>query len=384
MTDVERQEEQFLAATDAKAQHAVEAARRRTSSRAAPSMPAMPPPTCSRRREGRWGSRGVRDHRRHAPRRQRPADARLPLRRAADAAALGPTPHSRSTDFVVRHRHLQRRGRLRLRHEHRHRGARTAVARRATRTVAVHHRRARSGRRHLQARRRRAPARRRAVRLPPAALHLPREVAHEGRRHLPAPAPLGVLVATSSSSREADAGHDARAESRRSGRVRSTTRAPAGRRVVFTNGVFDLLHPGHVRYLQAARAAGRRADRRGQLRPVGPRQQGAVAADHAGARARRDCWRRSRAWTPSSIFDEETPADIIGRLQPDVLVKGADWAADAIVGRDTVEARGGRVVRIPDRAGWSTIVRSWRQIQASRADRDRHLLNVLVWRFARC
>ncbi len=54
------------------------------------------------------------------------------------------------------------------------------------------------------------------------------------------------------------------------------------------------------------------------------------------------------------VFDEETPAAIIEALQPDVLVKGADWAADAIVGRDTVEARGGRVVRMPIESGWST------------------------------
>jgi len=54
------------------------------------------------------------------------------------------------------------------------------------------------------------------------------------------------------------------------------------------------------------------------------------------------------------VFDEETPAVIIEALQPDVLVKGADWAADAIVGRDTVEARGGKVVRMPIESGWST------------------------------
>jgi rfaE bifunctional protein nucleotidyltransferase chain/domain len=55
-----------------------------------------------------------------------------------------------------------------------------------------------------------------------------------------------------------------------------------------------------------------------------------------------------------AIFDDETPEAIITRLQPDVLVKGADWAADAIVGRDTVEARGGKVVRMPIEAGWSS------------------------------
>ncbi len=54
------------------------------------------------------------------------------------------------------------------------------------------------------------------------------------------------------------------------------------------------------------------------------------------------------------VFDEDTPAAIVERLQPDVLVKGADWAADAIVGREVVEARGGRVVRVPVEAGWST------------------------------
>ena len=58
--------------------------------------------------------------------------------------------------------------------------------------------------------------------------------------------------------------------------------------------------------------------------------------------------------TAAVVFDEDTPADIIRRIQPDVLVKGADWAADAIVGRDTVEALGGRVVRMPIEHGWST------------------------------
>ena len=55
-----------------------------------------------------------------------------------------------------------------------------------------------------------------------------------------------------------------------------------------------------------------------------------------------------------TLFDDDTPADLVRQVQPDVLVKGADWAADAIVGRDTVEARGGRVVRIDIEPGWST------------------------------
>lgn len=126
-----------------------------------------------------------------------------------------------------------------------------------------------------------------------------------------------------------------------------------GQRVVFTNGVFDLLHPGHVRYLQAARAEGDalivavNSDRsvraiKGPSRPLVPEQE---RAEVIGALACVDA---------VVVFDEDTPADIIRLVQPDVLVKGADWAADQIVGRDTVEARGGRVVRIPVQQGWST------------------------------
>jgi rfaE bifunctional protein nucleotidyltransferase chain/domain len=126
-----------------------------------------------------------------------------------------------------------------------------------------------------------------------------------------------------------------------------------GYRVVFTNGVFDLLHPGHVRYLKAARAEGDalivavNSDRsvraiKGPTRPLNPE---AERAEVIGALACVDA---------VVIFDEDTPAEIIRVVQPDVLVKGADWAADRIVGRDTVEARGGRVVRIPIEQGWST------------------------------
>lgn len=122
---------------------------------------------------------------------------------------------------------------------------------------------------------------------------------------------------------------------------------------MFTNGVFDILHPGHVRYLKAARAEGDalvvgvNSDRsvraiKGPSRPINPE---AERAEILAALACVDA---------AVIFDEDTPADIVRALQPDVLVKGADWAADAIVGRDTVEARGGRVVRVPVEAGWST------------------------------
>jgi len=127
----------------------------------------------------------------------------------------------------------------------------------------------------------------------------------------------------------------------------------AGHRIVFTNGVFDLLHPGHVRYLQQSRTLGDvlivaiNADRsvranKGPARPITPEQE---RAEIIGALECVDA---------VTIFDEETPFEIIRALQPDVLVKGADWAHDAIVGRDIVEARGGKVVRIPVEQGHST------------------------------
>jgi rfaE bifunctional protein nucleotidyltransferase chain/domain len=127
----------------------------------------------------------------------------------------------------------------------------------------------------------------------------------------------------------------------------------AGKRIVFTNGVFDLLHPGHVRYLRAARAhgdlliVGLNSDasvrrNKGPERPVNPEQE------RGEVLAALDCV------DAVSIFDDDTPADIIRRVQPDILVKGADWPADQIVGRDTVEARGGRVILEPVEQGHST------------------------------
>lgn len=126
-----------------------------------------------------------------------------------------------------------------------------------------------------------------------------------------------------------------------------------GRVIVFTNGVFDLLHPGHVRYLQAARAEGDilivgvNSDRsvranKGPARPIVPE------AERAELIAALGCV------DAAIVFDEDTPDAIVRALQPDRLVKGADWAADQIVGRHTVEARGGRVVRIAVEAGYST------------------------------
>jgi len=125
------------------------------------------------------------------------------------------------------------------------------------------------------------------------------------------------------------------------------------RKVVFTNGVFDLLHVGHARYLAAARACGDllivglNADAsvrriKGPKRPIVPQSQRAEmllalgCVDHV------------------VIFGDETPFRLIKALQPDVLVKGADWAADDIVGADIVKAAGGRVVRIRIAKGWSS------------------------------
>jgi rfaE bifunctional protein nucleotidyltransferase chain/domain len=127
----------------------------------------------------------------------------------------------------------------------------------------------------------------------------------------------------------------------------------AGRRVVFTNGVFDLLHPGHLRYLRQARQlgdaliVGLNADasvrrNKGPSRPITP------GVERAELLAALECV------DAVTLFDEDTPAEIIRAVQPDVLVKGADWPADQIVGRDTVEARGGRVVLMAVEQGHST------------------------------
>ena len=127
----------------------------------------------------------------------------------------------------------------------------------------------------------------------------------------------------------------------------------AGRRVVFTNGVFDLLHPGHIRYLQQARALG-------DLLIIGLNSDASVRRNKGPERPinteeeRAEILAALECVDAVTVFDEDTPADIITAIQPDILVKGADWAEDAIVGRDTVESRGGRVVRVPIEPGYST------------------------------
>lgn len=127
----------------------------------------------------------------------------------------------------------------------------------------------------------------------------------------------------------------------------------ASQTIVFTNGVFDLLHPGHVRYLAAARAlgdtliVGLNSDasvqrNKGPERPITPERE------------RAELLLALTCVEAVVVFEQNTPAEIIGAIQPDILVKGADWATDRIVGRETVESRHGRVVRVPLATGYST------------------------------
>jgi rfaE bifunctional protein nucleotidyltransferase chain/domain len=149
----------------------------------------------------------------------------------------------------------------------------------------------------------------------------------------------------------------------------------SGRRVVFTNGCFDLLHPGHVRCLAEARALGDvlvvavNSDHsvrgnKGPERPLVPEQD---RAEVLAALASVDY---------VTIFDELTPRELISRVLPSILVKGADWAPDQVAGREEVEAAGGRVVSIPLAPGYSTtnILQRIRNAAAgaSVASRDTH------------
>ena len=138
-----------------------------------------------------------------------------------------------------------------------------------------------------------------------------------------------------------------------------------GQRVVFTNGCFDLLHLGHVRYLEEARSLGdglivgvntdASVKRLGKdpARPVNPE------ADRAALVAALACVDRV------VLFDEDTPLELITALQPDILVKGGDYRLEEIVGREVVQARGGEVKGIPLVPGYSTTalldrIRKWR------------------------
>jgi rfaE bifunctional protein nucleotidyltransferase chain/domain len=143
------------------------------------------------------------------------------------------------------------------------------------------------------------------------------------------------------------------------GKIRRGAEVIAWRRsvegpVVFTNGVFDLLHPGHVELLEAARQEGAAlvvgVNSDASARRLGKGEERPLAGEGARVRvlaglAAVDC---------VVLFDEDTPLSLIEALEPDVLVKGADYSRESIVGADWVEAHGGRVVRVPLLAGYST------------------------------
>lgn len=127
----------------------------------------------------------------------------------------------------------------------------------------------------------------------------------------------------------------------------------AGRIVVFTNGCFDLLHPGHVRYLQQARSLGDalivalNSDRavralKGDARPILNQDERAEVMAALGC------------VDYVTIFDDVSPQAVIAAILPDVLVKGGDWGLDQIIGREEVEAAGGRVLNLPFVEGCST------------------------------
>ncbi len=126
-----------------------------------------------------------------------------------------------------------------------------------------------------------------------------------------------------------------------------------GRKLVFTNGCFDILHPGHVAYLEDARACGdlllvalnsddsiRRI--KGPERPINPQPDRGILMAGLGC------------VDLVTFFDEDTPIELIRAVRPDVLVKGGDWTIDKIVGSDFVLANGGEVYSLPFRPGYST------------------------------
>ena len=133
----------------------------------------------------------------------------------------------------------------------------------------------------------------------------------------------------------------------------ATLRAPRRLRVVFTNGCFDLLHPGHVEYLYEARALG-------DVLVVGLNSDDSVRRLKGPARPLNT--ESSRAFVLAGLgcvdfvtfFHEDTPRELIRELLPDVLVKGGDYRVEDVVGREEVEAAGGVVKILPYRAGYST------------------------------
>ncbi len=305
--------------------------------------------------KGRWGSREAEITSVAIRRRRRHGRARLPVRRGDGHRPDSPRP-APAAGFRVRRRDLHCRRRLLLRDQHTDRGRGTRRAG-GNGGGGIQHRFARSRRGDVPSGCGRAPCGRRALRLPPAPAFVSRDVRRQGRRDCPPAAPLVVWRrrphrrpaggASAFMKSRAAAGDLASAQE-----LVARTRE-AGGAVVFTNGVFDLVHPGHIRYLQAARrlgdalVVGVNSDRsvraiKGPARPVNPEHERVEILCALGC------------VDAAVVFDEDTPLALITRIQPDVLVKGADWAADEIVGRDVVEARGGRVVRMPIEAGFST------------------------------
>jgi rfaE bifunctional protein nucleotidyltransferase chain/domain len=126
-----------------------------------------------------------------------------------------------------------------------------------------------------------------------------------------------------------------------------------GRRIVFTNGCFDLLHPGHIGSLEQARALGD-ALVVGLNSDASVRQLKGAGRPVLPERERAEILTALECVDAVVIFDDLTPREVIARLLPDVLVKGGDWPGDQIVGREEVEAAGGRVVSIPVVPGYST------------------------------
>ncbi len=127
----------------------------------------------------------------------------------------------------------------------------------------------------------------------------------------------------------------------------------SGKSIVFTNGCFDLIHTGHTRYLAVARSFG-------DLLVVAVNSDASVRSLKGDKRPINS--QNDRAETLAAlesvdfvtIFEELDPYNVISALQPDVLVKGGDWPVEKIIGRDIVEARGGRVVNVPFVEGQST------------------------------
>ena len=127
----------------------------------------------------------------------------------------------------------------------------------------------------------------------------------------------------------------------------------AGKKIVFTNGCFDLLHPGHVKLLEQAKSLG-------DTLIVGINSDGSVRKNKGANRPvmpegeRAEILAGFAAVDYVVVFDEPTPRELIAAILPNILVKGSDWGADEIVGREDVEGAGGRVVSIPVEPGFST------------------------------